>query len=86
MVETATISSKGQVTIPLSFRKKLGLEEGSKVAFIEGEDGNVYVLNASLLSLRVAQKAFEGVAEEYGFASEEEAMGYVIERRRPKAK
>ena len=59
MIETTTISSKGQVTIPASFRDKLGLSAGSKVAFIDGEDGNVYVMNASILSLKRLQDIFQ---------------------------
>ncbi len=35
MVEVATVSSKGQVTLPASIRKKLGLRKGSKVIFLE---------------------------------------------------
>lgn len=33
MVWTATVSSKGQLTIPKPVREKLGLEPGSKVLF-----------------------------------------------------
>lgn len=32
-MELAKISSKGQITIPLEIRKKLGLKEGDKVLF-----------------------------------------------------
>jgi antitoxin PrlF len=31
--ETATLSSKGQITLPKSIRQMLGLDTGSKVAF-----------------------------------------------------
>ena len=30
---TAVVSSKGQVTLPVSFRKKLGIEAGSVITF-----------------------------------------------------
>jgi len=36
---TATITSKGQITIPKSVRKKLKLEAGHRVEFIETEAG-----------------------------------------------
>lgn len=36
---TATITSKGQITIPKSVRKKLNLEAGHRVEFIETEAG-----------------------------------------------
>lgn len=32
-METTTVTSKGQVTIPLELRKKLGIRQGSKVEF-----------------------------------------------------
>ena len=35
MQEEVTISSKGQVTIPKPFREKFGLEEGTKVVFMQ---------------------------------------------------
>ena len=35
MHEEATITSKGQVTIPKDIRKHLGLREGEKTIFIE---------------------------------------------------
>ena len=31
----ATLTSKGQVTIPLSVRRKLGLDAGDRVEFVE---------------------------------------------------
>lgn len=33
-METTTVTSKGQVTIPLSVRQRLGLRRGSKVEFV----------------------------------------------------
>ena len=40
---TAALTSKGQLTIPISIRKKLGLQPGDQVLFIEREDGEVVV-------------------------------------------
>lgn len=34
----AKITSKGQITIPLEVRKRLGLREGGKIVFKEGDD------------------------------------------------
>lgn len=34
MVEVATVTSKGQVTLPVSVRKRLGLRRGSKLIFL----------------------------------------------------
>ena len=34
-METAVITSKGQVVIPVKIRRRYGMKNGSKVAFIE---------------------------------------------------
>jgi AbrB family looped-hinge helix DNA binding protein len=36
---TAALSSKGQITIPVEVRKKLGLKTGDRIGFIENENG-----------------------------------------------
>jgi AbrB family looped-hinge helix DNA binding protein len=38
-VEIATVTSKGQVTIPIEVRKDMGLIPGSKIDFIHDQDG-----------------------------------------------
>jgi antitoxin PrlF len=38
-VATATITSKGQITLPKSVRMKLGVEAGHRVEFIETDAG-----------------------------------------------
>ena len=42
-IETATMSTKGQVIIPARLRKKYGLKKGRKVIFME-EQGYIKVL------------------------------------------
>ena len=42
-IETATMSTKGQVIIPARLRKKYGLKKGKKVVFME-EQGYIKVL------------------------------------------
>jgi antitoxin PrlF len=38
MPPSSTISSKGQITVPLEIRRRLGLKEGDRVEFVaEGE-------------------------------------------------
>lgn len=39
----ARISSKGQTTIPVEVRKKLGLNTGDRIAFIETEQGYMII-------------------------------------------
>jgi AbrB family looped-hinge helix DNA binding protein len=36
---TATVTSKGQVTIPVEVRKELGLKTGDKLFFVKRDDG-----------------------------------------------
>ncbi len=38
MAKVATVTSKGQVTLPVSVRKRLGLRRGSRIVFLEGGD------------------------------------------------
>jgi AbrB family looped-hinge helix DNA binding protein len=38
---TSTVSSKGQVTIPLEIRKRLGLRSGDRIEFATSKDGTV---------------------------------------------
>jgi AbrB family looped-hinge helix DNA binding protein len=38
---TASMTSKGQITVPVDFRRKYGLKAGVQVRFIEGEHGEI---------------------------------------------
>lgn len=44
---TATITSKGQVTIPKDVRVRLGIDAGDRVEFIEIEDGVFQIVAAT---------------------------------------
>jgi len=35
MAQVATVTSKGQVTLPASVRKRLGIRRGSRIVFLE---------------------------------------------------
>lgn len=39
----STITSKGQVTLPIAIRRRLGVGERDRIAFVVGEDGSVTV-------------------------------------------
>ena len=56
MGEIATVTSKSMVTIPSRLRKKLGLRQGSKVEFVEVEDGLLVIPLKGLNELRGAGK------------------------------
>jgi antitoxin PrlF len=40
MKDIATVTSKGQVTVPIAVRNRLGLKEGDRLAFIN-QDGEI---------------------------------------------
>ena len=48
------ITSKGRITIPIAVRKKLGLKPGTRVWFIENENGEyvMKVRTGSFMNLR----------------------------------
>lgn len=80
-MELAKITSKGQITIPVEIRKKLGLKEGDKVLFVEDGD-KVIIMNSSLLALREAQEAFAGEAEKAGIETEQDVVDMIKDLRR----
>jgi len=80
-MDTAKLSSKGQVTIPVDIRRKLGLREGDKVVFAE-QGENVIILNPNRMAWMEFQKGMQGAAEEAGFACEQDVVDYCREVRR----
>ena len=79
-MELAKVTSKGQVTIPVEIRRKLGIKNGDKVLFIE-ESGRVYMMNSSMDALREAQRAFAGEAERVGVKDDDDLMAMIKELR-----
>lgn len=39
----ATVTSKGQITLPTEIRKHLGVQQGSRIMFVLDDDGHVTV-------------------------------------------
>ena len=78
-MELAKVTSKGQVTIPIEIRKKLGIKNGDKVLFIES--GRIYIMNSSMDALREAQQEFAGEAERLGLKNDEDVMDMIKEFR-----
>jgi AbrB family looped-hinge helix DNA binding protein len=54
MGQIATVTSKSMVTIPSAIRRKYSLRQGSKVEFVETEDGIFVVPVKTLKELRGA--------------------------------
>jgi len=80
-MELAKLTSKGQLTVPVAIRKKMGLKEGDKVVFLSDDDG-IRVVNASLLALEKVQKAFAGEAERLNLQTEQDIVDIVKEVRK----
>lgn len=55
-MSSATVTSKGQVTIPVDVRSKLGLRPGSRLTFVPTERGGyeIHVRAASIRALKGA--------------------------------
>lgn len=49
----ATVTSKGQITIPIETRERLGIQAGTRVQFVERPDGSCefYPLTGSVMDL-----------------------------------
>lgn len=82
----ATLTSKGQVTLPVSVRDALGLEAGSKIDFIaEGEGFKVVPVRSKVSSLK---GRFAGrVAKPVSLEAMDRAIGEgAVERQRKRGR
>jgi len=82
-MELAKITLRGQITIPVAIRKKLGVKDGDKVIFIE-ENGRIIMENSVMLALKDVQNAFKGEAERLGLKDEQDVVAMIKEIRRIK--
>ncbi|MCL2512506.1 MAG: AbrB/MazE/SpoVT family DNA-binding domain-containing protein [Oscillospiraceae bacterium] len=80
-MELAKVTSKGQVTIPVSIRKRMGIKDGDKLLFIE-KPGGVVMMNPTLMALEKIGRAFEGEAERLGLENEDDVVAMIKEIRR----
>lgn len=80
-MELAKVTSKGQITIPIDIRRKLGVKEGDKILFVE-EQGRIIMVNSSMDALQKAQAAFTGEAERLGLKDEQDVADLISELRR----
>ncbi|MDR2671537.1 MAG: AbrB/MazE/SpoVT family DNA-binding domain-containing protein [Oscillospiraceae bacterium] len=79
-MEVAKITSRGQITIPIDIRKKLGVKEGDKVIFLE-DGGRIVVANAAKIAFANMRTAFAGEAERLGLKDEQDVVALVDEVR-----
>lgn len=64
MGQVATVTSKSMVTIPARIMEKYGLVQGSKLEFVETEEGLLLVPVKTLKELRGVFKAHQSVIRE----------------------
>lgn len=84
---TAKISSKGQVTIPISIRREFGIEPGDSIFFYKDFDGRACFDRSDryirgMQALENAQRAFEGAAEAAGLETEQDVVDMINRMRR----
>ena len=82
-MELAKITSKGQITLPISIRRVLNLKDGDKVAFIE-KDGNYILVNPLSLAIDKVREEFSGEAEKIGLKNEDDVVNLIKEVRKEK--
>ena len=80
-MELAKVTTKGQVTIPFSIRKRLGIKDGDKLLFVEKPD-SVELINPTMTALEKIGKAFEGEADRFGLESEGDVVAMIKEIRK----
>ena len=84
-MELAKITTRGQITIPLEVRRKLGVKDGDKVVFLE-QNGRIIMENSVMLALKDVQDAFQGEADRLGLKAEEDVVAMVKEIRRKRVR
>jgi len=82
-MELAKITLRGQITIPVEIRKKLGVKDGDKVVFLE-ENGRIIMENSVRIALKDVQEAFRGEADRVGLKDERDVVSMVKEIRNEK--
>jgi antitoxin PrlF len=78
---TATVTSKGQVTIPASVRAALGLDAGSRIEFVETGKGQY-----SIVAATSSVQALKGMLRKPPRPVSVEAMNKAIAAQGAKAK
>ncbi len=81
-MEIATVSSKGQITLPKKVREALGVQYGDKIVIQQEADGRFYFDNAALVVFSRVADDFKGAAEEAGFEDEEALQDYMKDVRK----
>jgi AbrB family looped-hinge helix DNA binding protein len=83
-MEQATVTSRGQITIPARVRRKLNLQKGSKVFFFDEGEDVVIKKNSPQAALEAIQDVLAPLATEQGILSDDDVMALVKEYRNRK--
>jgi AbrB family looped-hinge helix DNA binding protein len=75
-MEMSKLTTQGTVTVPIAIRKRLGLNAGDRVVFVE-VNGRIVIENAAMMALRDAQTAFEGEAHRLGVVTQQDIVALV---------
>jgi AbrB family looped-hinge helix DNA binding protein len=73
MIDVSRVTAKGQITIPVEFRRKFNIKEGDKVVFME-KDGMIVIANSNRMAFEEFQQAMKGEAEMAGITNEEDVV------------
>lgn len=79
-MELAKITSKGQITLPIIIRRKMKLNDGDKIAFVEKE-GQFFLVNPTTIAFENARQAFDGEAQRLGLNDVDDVVNLVKEVR-----
>jgi len=79
-MEVAKITSRGQITLPIDIRKRLGVRDGDKVVFIENQ-GQILIANAAKIAFANLRASFAGETERLGLQNEDDVVALVDEVR-----
>lgn len=80
MIDVSRVTTKGQITIPVEFRKRFGIDVGDKVVFME-KDGMIVIANSNRMAFEEFQQAMVGEANRVGIESEEDVVALCREVR-----
>ena len=80
-MELAKITSKGQITLPISIRRALNLNEKDQVAFIE-KDGLYYLVNPLSFAVDSVRNDFKGEAKKNNLKNQNDVVNLVKEIRK----
>ena len=80
-MDMTTISENGQITLPIDVRKRLQVDPGDKVVFIENEQGETVAVRPEIAAVIEAQRVFRGAADAAGLHDDDDVQALVDEIR-----